>query len=249
MAGVGRVVLWPGGSLWIARQSGVAAPHAHHAIQLSLALRGRLAMADEFGRWCPYDGALVMPHHAHSFDGLGLDTATVFVEPETPLGRALLQRYGAQPITALPAEAVRTLSAPLRQGLEDGASDEALVAAARWAASWLVATTCARCAVDARIERSIAWLRARLPQPVCLAQAAARAHLSPSRFRHLFVHETGLSFRAYLLWARVESAVGAGMAGLSWTQAAHEAGFADSAHLSRTCRRMFGIAPAMLVRG
>jgi AraC family transcriptional regulator len=25
-------------------------------------------------------------------------------------------------------------------------------------------------------------------------------------------------------------------------------GFADSAHLSRTCRRMFGIAPATLVR-
>jgi AraC-like DNA-binding protein len=49
--------------------------------------------------------------------------------------------------------------------------------------------------------------------------------------------------------ARVESAIGAGMAGRSWTAAAQDAGFADSAHLSRTCRRMFGIAPAMLVKG
>jgi AraC-like DNA-binding protein len=38
------------------------------------------------------------------------------------------------------------------------------------------------------------------------------------------------------------------MAGGSWTAAAQESGFADSAHLSRTCRRMFGIAPSMLER-
>jgi len=43
--------------------------------------------------------------------------------------------------------------------------------------------------------------------------------------------------------------MGAGMAGPSWTAAAQDAGFADSAHFSRTCRRMFGIAPAMLVKG
>jgi AraC-like DNA-binding protein len=38
------------------------------------------------------------------------------------------------------------------------------------------------------------------------------------------------------------------MGGQSWTAAAQEAGFADSAHLSRTCRRMFGIAPVTLIR-
>ena len=43
-------------------------------------------------------------------------------------------------------------------------------------------------------------------------------------------------------------AVARGMAGGSWTEAAQQAGFAESAHLSRTCRRMFGIAPTMLVR-
>ena len=80
----------------------------------------------------------------------------------------------------------------------------------------------------------VAWVRA--------------AHLSPSRFRHLFVAQTGISFRAYLLWARVATAIDTGMHGSSWTQAAQDCGFADSAHLSRTCRKMFGIAPSMLVR-
>jgi AraC family transcriptional regulator len=37
------------------------------------------------------------------------------------------------------------------------------------------------------------------------------------------------------------------MADRSWTEAAHAACFADSAHLTRTFRRMFGINPAAIV--
>lgn len=36
------------------------------------------------------------------------------------------------------------------------------------------------------------------------------------------------------------------MRGSSLTEAAHVAGFADSAHLSRTFRSMFGIAPSFM---
>ena len=71
--------------------------------------------------------------------------------------------------------------------------------------------------------------------------------LSPSRFRHLSV-ETGTTFRAYLLWLRLNLAIESWMAGKSWTGAAQEAGFADSAHLTRTFKRMFRIAHASLVR-
>jgi AraC-like DNA-binding protein len=38
------------------------------------------------------------------------------------------------------------------------------------------------------------------------------------------------------------------MGGMSWTQAAHLAGFADSAHLNRTYKRMFGITPTTIAR-
>jgi len=36
------------------------------------------------------------------------------------------------------------------------------------------------------------------------------------------------------------------MAGASWTGAAHEAGFSDSSHLTRTHKRMFGIGPTAI---
>ncbi len=71
-------------------------------------------------------------------------------------------------------------------------------------------------------------------------------NLSPSRFRHLFIKEVGLAFRPYVLWLRLGRAVEAFAAGETLTAAAYRAGFADSAHLSRTFRRMYGIAAGAL---
>lgn len=102
--------------------------------------------------------------------------------------------------------------------------------------------------MDARVSRVIEYVHAQKGAAITLEEVARIAHLSPSRFRHLFMNQTGISLRAYLLWRRVGSAVGAAMAGVSWTEAAQDSGFADSAHLTRTCRRMFGIAPTNLVR-
>jgi AraC family transcriptional regulator len=77
---------------------------------------------------------------------------------------------------------------------------------------------------------------------VSLADAAAHVGLSTGRARHLFVEETGLPFRTYLLWRCLMRAAELFSAGSSLTDAAHSAGFSDSSHLSRTFRRMFGIA-------
>ena len=46
IVGIGRVMLWNGGSLWIGGQTGFAPKHAHHAIQIALAMRGRFLMDD-----------------------------------------------------------------------------------------------------------------------------------------------------------------------------------------------------------
>jgi AraC-like DNA-binding protein len=79
-----------------------------------------------------------------------------------------------------------------------------------------------------------------------LEEVAGEAFLSPSRFRHLFVEETGMGLRPYILWRRFVSVWDRLMAGDSLSSAAHHAGFADAAHLTRTCRRMFGFPPSAL---
>lgn len=248
IAGVGQVLLWGGGSLWLGRDAGRVENHAHHAIQIALGMDSRLRMATGDGEWREHRGAVVPPHLPHRFDGCGQRTAMLFVEPETAQGRALLERYGTRAITDLPADTAEALVAPLRSAYLAGATRQALIALGQHAVTAFAGPWSVEGGVDPRIGRAIAWVRSRLDGPIALKEAADIAHLSPSRFRHLFVAQTGASFRAYLLWARVETAVGAAMDGHSWTAAAQDAGFADSAHLSRTCKRMFGFAPAALVK-
>lgn len=70
--------------------------------------------------------------------------------------------------------------------------------------------------------------------------------------RARFSEATGTSLRAYRLWVRLVVAIQAIANGASLTNAAHEAGFADGAHFSRTFQRQFGLAPvtaAPLLRG
>ncbi|WP_164147767.1 helix-turn-helix domain-containing protein, partial [Stenotrophomonas maltophilia] len=76
------------------------------------------------------------------------------------------------------------------------------------------------------IQRIIAYAAAHLDAPLSLDKASAGIHLSPSRLRHLFVEQTGLAFRTYVLWLRLFRAVQAYSEGLSLTEAAHAAGFA-----------------------
>ena len=248
IAGIGRVLLWNGGSLWIGHAAGRGETHAHHAIQITLALTGTVQFRAPEGRWSAYSAAMVLPHRRHQFDGNGESVAQIFVEPETTQGRALLARFAGDAIVRLDQNLVAHFTGSLRRSHERKASDATLEELARSAVAALAAEE-PTLSVDARVTRAIEWMRNRLNQPLSLADAARVAHLSPGRFRHLFVSQTGISFRAYLLWARVSAAVGAAMNGASWTEAAQAWGFADSAHLSRTCRRMFGIAPSMLIRG
>jgi AraC-like DNA-binding protein len=98
-------------------------------------------------------------------------------------------------------------------------------------------------AADARIAKATELIRARLGGAVALKSIATAVHLSPERFRHLFMEETGVGFRPYLLWLRLECALAAYIGGSTLTDAAHVSGFSDSAHLSRTFKKMFGISP------
>ncbi|MGV9616652.1 helix-turn-helix transcriptional regulator [Nocardia xishanensis] len=80
--------------------------------------------------------------------------------------------------------------------------------------------------------------------PVRLAELARAVHLSESRLAHVFSAELGLPFRPYLRWLRMQRAAELLAAGHSLTEVAHQAGFADSAHLTRVCRSMFGAPPS-----
>ncbi|MEV0234175.1 AraC family transcriptional regulator [Nonomuraea sp. NPDC050786] len=92
-------------------------------------------------------------------------------------------------------------------------------------------------------------IAALLPARVRLTEVARAVHLSDSRLSHLFTGELGLPFRPYVLWMRLRVALSALAGGALLTEAAHAAGFADAAHLTRVVRRMMGQAPSTFTAG
>ena len=240
-----RVVFWRGGSAWVGGV-GVASAHAHHAIQVCLGLDGPLRLRDGDGAWCELAGAIVSPDRMHTLDTQGGASAVLFLAPESRQGRQVLGSMGVPGVHPAPEGWVVAHVGWLRSSLQERWADDALARRCRHALATLAGREGEAPHVDPRIMAVITWLESSQFRPVTLAEAARVAGLSGERFRHLFVAQTGIPFRSYLLWARVQAAANAGIAGASWTDAAQEAGFADSAHLSRTFRRMFGLSPSML---
>lgn len=96
--------------------------------------------------------------------------------------------------------------------------------------------------IDPRIERVMAELRRDHRQQLgALAQTTC---LSYYRLSHLFSKEMGMSLRQYTLSAKIHAACRCIGAGMSLTATAHEAGFTDSAHLSRVWAKAFGGPPS-----
>jgi AraC family transcriptional regulator len=247
----GRILVWEGASLWILRappgeQYPKTAFHSHHAVQVTLALSGEIEV-DSDTEQTSGAAIAVAPDAAHAFKGTGL-VAHLFVASDGQAGRQIMRRlFSTQPIVTIPREALADLPTRLRMSFDDPRHSDADLRALGQALIILLAGDVTHAErPDARITKLIPWLTARVDQAVSLREVAAYVRLSPGRTRHLFVQQTGLPFRTYLLWLRLVRAVGLFASGTSLTEAAHGAGFSDSAHLSRTFRRMFGIAAASL---
>jgi AraC-like DNA-binding protein len=243
-AGIGRVLFWEGGSLWLALVTGAMGWHEHHAIQLCLPIQGTAQFkTDPQGDWITCEGAVIAPDVPHVFHAPGSVVANILFEPESAVGRAVLAQYGRTGLHLLPGPLARSLAQPIGRAYFDGADDASVILLARQAVARFSGVDTQPGITDLRVLRAIAEIRAHLDEPVTLPALARKIGLSPGRLRHLFVAETGVPFRRYLLWERLNRALSLGFGGTSWTEAAYAANFADSAHLSRTCQRMFGLAP------
>jgi len=244
IAGRGRILIWEGGSLWLMEalpargsSSNMTAFHSHHAIQVTLSLGGQFELRTK-DRAVAGD-AVVAPDVEH--------IAVLFVEPESKSGRAIAKAIlDDAALRSIPEGTITDLAGRLGELYRQSPVDErALEGVGRSLVERLAGVVTANMP-DVRVQKMMDHIAARLDGAITLNSAAKAAGLSPSRARHLFVEQTGLPFRSYLLWLRITKAVGIMSAGSSLTEAAHEAGFADSAHFSRTFRRMFGIPAASL---
>ncbi len=224
--------------------AGDTAPHRHHAVQIALGLGDPVEVQVPLRSPLIGFGAVVAADYLHRLVSRPAPLALLYVEPESTAGRFLESWCGREAgllsrpqhrslvrvLSSISADVGNDLAGPVRRALT-GSSETA-------PRTW---------PMDARIARSISELPRPLPARISLAELAARVGLSTSRYAHLFRAEVGLPLRPYLRWLRLREALSVIAAGESLTRAAASAGFSDSAHLSRTFRRTFGVPPRILL--
>lgn len=250
VGGLGHFVAWDGGCVFLGRSGGIVPPHAHYAIQICFGstTRGLALRGGEQDEWTTYDGGGIVPsRQPHSMNVTATPySAVIFVEPETREGRALAELHLHDGIADIPEATLAGPRDALFAAWLDQRDARAITDACWGVIGTLTGGVPPAVASDPRILRAIAYVKAHLADSPTLEQVAAEACLSPSRFRHLFVEETGMALRPYMLWRRLLSVWELLMVGESLSTAAHRAGFADAAHLTRTSKRMLGLPPSML---
>jgi AraC family transcriptional regulator len=241
----GDFVAWNGGCLLIGEGHGSIAPHAHYSIQIAFGRPEGLRVQMGHGAWQSCAAAVIPSRARHSIDVTDCAwSGVVFVEPETPEGRALTTRMNGG-MEILDGRLIAAMTQKLGHAWRTEQSRSAVEAVCRAFVQELT-NTATRTPSDPRVLTAIEYIGQRIETSITLPQVAKVAYLSPGRFRHLFVAETGMPLRTYVLWRRLLKVWSLLMQGQTLSEAAHAVGFADSAHLSRTSRTMFGTTPSAL---
>ncbi len=212
--------------------------HRHAAPVLLLGLSGRFRLLLPAGRVETCHSALVDAGMEHVFDPQGERVALMYLEPDAPEVRRLRPVFARQgPVIGEPVP--RSVS---RWHTEQRLHSFDLPALLGRAGLPELQP------VDPRVLRSLQRLREAgegVPDRDALARSA---HLSASRFNHLFSDDLGVSFRSYRIWTQVRRAMAAYRPDGSLTEAALDGAFADSAHFSRMFRHTFGMTPSSVLR-
>ncbi|WP_280471479.1 AraC family transcriptional regulator [Nocardia cyriacigeorgica] len=216
----GGVVFTPGLMAFTGR-IGDAAAHAHAAVQVLFVAHGALTLTDTAGRTTPAQAAIIPPGVGHQVSAEPGTTGFIaFLDPDSTTAHAAVSRL---------------------HGLPTDQADS-WVAAARPRPPMPSGTSAQRRAhpvVADALRVATEWPGG----PPTLGELAARVGISGSRLSHVFTAQVGLPYAAWRRWTRLHQAFDVVRAGGSLTAAAHTAGFADSAHLTRTCRELIGITP------
>jgi AraC-like DNA-binding protein len=243
-----RWYLWEGGFLLTARAQGVVPAHAHHAIQIVIALDGQIAICGRNEGWRKSRAIVVRPDAEHAFDCNGALGVMVFVDPESSEG-AWLYASLREDITIVPAARLDSIVPELRAFVEQPDEAQDIGTLVRRAVQSLRPGPAPARRLDPRVTTVLDAIRASDDLRISLDTAAEMAFLSSTRFAHLFKDQVGLPFSRYMLWRKLTRAMVAIGSERTIAAAAHAADFADAAHLTRTFYQMVGMAPSALMRG
>lgn len=223
--------------------------HRHHALQITINLTPDTFVMSQGGREFSLHGAIIHPDAAHQVVSSATWRAVILLDAQTQQARQIISRFPGENGIGLLPESDTTFCRKALQGFIGHARD---IDAADGAISEVIERLAGPPSTPQLHNPRVAKVLKLIPHTqgknLSVGHLAQQVFVSESRLSHLFKEEIGISLQRYLLWYKVAQAgfnIGRGM---SLTEAAEEAGFADSAHFSRTFRAMFGITPSQVLK-
>ena len=217
------------------------AEHRHHVLQIQIGINRSFRLHAD-GASSEYNAVIIAPNVPHRVDDHNEWQMMLHIDPESLSARQLLTAYlGGRRFEEIEFSAVKSLLPEISTYIHKIHPCKDAKKLFDDIISALLDSPMVSTPIDHRIKAAVKILR-RIPEKkISTKEIAEAVCLSESRFIHLFKYQMGIPFRRYLLWLRLRDAVEQIFEGMSFTNAAHHAGFSDSAHLSRTFKQMSGM--------
>ncbi|RDH46420.1 helix-turn-helix transcriptional regulator [Zooshikella ganghwensis] len=217
--------------------------HSHLSYQISLGLHGNPLALDVNNERCLANGFIIGSAIPHRLEVYGDCCLTILVDSDHLHSHHLQHLLQSREVLKLSSQQVKNMLLQIFDAFENKQYLDIKT---------LMASLNKPCGchygLDKRIAKAVEIIDC-LPEKIISSQSIAeKVCLSESRFRHLFKENIGVNFRQYLLWRRLNDALKYALLTNSLTIAATKAGFSDSAHLSRTCKEMYGLKPSFIMR-
>ena len=103
--------------------------------------------------------------------------------------------------------------------------------------------------IDRRIQAVMDTIKSHPSAPASAEECAESAHLSFSRFLHLFKQEAGVPFRSFRTWKRARSLLHYVNRDSNLAHVALDTGYPDSTHFSHSIRQVYGLKPKDIFAG
>lgn len=220
--------------------------HKHYAIQISIPLQGEISLIINHSTITTEQAILIKPNIEHQLESEH-EHLLILLNPASTIGH-FWNRLVSSPFSEINNEPIILIR---KLGL-DFFSNKYLAKDFVQNINDIIRGYDCHCesfvhSGDKRIDKSIAYLKQHHERVIPIEEISAFCNLSSSRFLHLFKENTGITYRRAQLWSKLMVALPL-MPNQSLTEIAHQVGFSDSAHFTRTFKENFGFSPRALLK-
>jgi AraC-like DNA-binding protein len=221
--------------------------HQHRTFEITLALEKPFAIRVKGGIWRETNAVAIRPNVQHQMKSPHGMRASIHLVPE-PRWSEHLNRVGTseQQLQFLDGRAVAPFVKFFRALLHREHGCSPVFRIVEELLQRLTGMQGYKGRVDDRLLAVLDYIQANLARPISSRTLSTVACLSEDRFLHLFKEQLGLPLRPYILNQRMMCALQGILWGKTITQAAIDAGFSDSAHLTRRFIQATGLRPSRL---